>query len=620
MGTTTSRVWSQKLSTGAFVRGSTLAFHPTNNRTYYACHGGIVYKSQNRGDTWSVIATIPGGVSRTNAFLVSPNDSLLMLAAVASPNRIVRSVDGGLNWTTTRTGLYGEYGVPLEMDASHPNEILFAPEDGKLYKSTDFGATWAILSTPGFRSPCDIQIVPDSNAVIWVGDGVTNDNFGKMFVSTDGGLNFAMAYQTSGSEIPMIACSRLDNNVGFATSWGSGGVRKTADFGGNWPLIAPTTQTWGVDIARDDPNVVMYAVYSGATSYISFNQGTTFSSTGFQGANYSLFLADRGTILAEQSSGIYKMIVTHTTTPDTNRSILVIAPNGNETWAAGSQRTLAWSSSNVAVARLEYRKKPGDPWQFIAAAAASQDCLAWTVPNEATTQARIRVSDAHNGALVDSSDTPFTILKPELEVVPDTLQLGVAALNTTVQATITLLNGGTAPLTVSDILSDGAQFTLSRTALVVPAGGSDTVTVFFTPLVTGPDTALVTVVSDEASSPDTVVAIGEGGQTSAAGEAAARPAAFVLQANQPNPFRGTTRIHYALPSKERVSLEVFDLSGRLVASLVQAEQGPGEFSADFGPGVATAGGVRVGPLASGVYFYRLRAGRFSRTFRMMLVR
>jgi hypothetical protein len=101
---------------------------------------------------------------------------------------------------------------------------------------------------------------------------------------------------------------------------------------------------------------------------------------------------------------------------------------------------------------------------------------------------------------------------------------------------------------------------------------------------------------------------------------AAAPAAFALRANQPNPFKGTTRIRYALPSRQRVTLDVFDLSGRRVAALVDAEQGPGEFAVDFGPGVATAAGDRVGSLSSGVYFYRLKAGSFTRTLRMLLVR
>ena len=88
---------------------------------------------------------------------------------------------------------------------------------------------------------------------------------------------------------------------------------------------------------------------------------------------------------------------------------------------------------------------------------------------------------------------------------------------------------------------------------------------------------------------------------------------FALWQNRPNPFDERTVIRYALPVHARVSLEVFNVKGERVATLVDAEQGPGEYSVGFGPG---AGGHR-GALPAGIYFSRFRAGAYSATLRMV---
>ena len=73
------------------------------------------------------------------------------------------------------------------------------------------------------------------------------------------------------------------------------------------------------------------------------------------------------------------------------------------------------------------------------------------------------------------------------------------------------------------------------------------------------------------------------------------PLAFSLDQNYPNPFNPSTVIQYVIPRSAFVTLEVFDLLGRSVRTLVNGEQGFGPHSVRF-----DASG-----LASGVYFYRL---------------
>lgn len=92
-------------------------------------------------------------------------------------------------------------------------------------------------------------------------------------------------------------------------------------------------------------------------------------------------------------------------------------------------------------------------------------------------------------------------------------------------------------------------------------------------------------------------------------------AARVL-ANWPNPFNPSTTISFELPGQEKVSLRVFDLSGCLVRKLIDGEVRGGGHHEVTWHGVDDRGG-RCG---SGTYFYRLEAGAFAETRRMVLLK
>jgi hypothetical protein len=85
---------------------------------------------------------------------------------------------------------------------------------------------------------------------------------------------------------------------------------------------------------------------------------------------------------------------------------------------------------------------------------------------------------------------------------------------------------------------------------------------------------------------------------------------YQLQQNYPNPFNPTTRISFSLPSKEFVTLKVYDITGREVATLLSDIKEAGNYSLDFD----------AARLPTGMYFYRIDAGSFSQIRKMMLVK
>lgn len=88
-----------------------------------------------------------------------------------------------------------------------------------------------------------------------------------------------------------------------------------------------------------------------------------------------------------------------------------------------------------------------------------------------------------------------------------------------------------------------------------------------------------------------------------------------LNQNVPNPFNPTTTITYEVPGLQHVSLRVYNVAGRLVRNLVDEVKSEGRYAVDWN-GKDAHGHA----LSSGVYFYRLEAGSFVQTKRMVLLK
>jgi hypothetical protein len=96
------------------------------------------------------------------------------------------------------------------------------------------------------------------------------------------------------------------------------------------------------------------------------------------------------------------------------------------------------------------------------------------------------------------------------------------------------------------------------------------------------------------------------------------PDKFVLEQNYPNPFNPSTLIRYQLPVDGYVTLKVYNTLGQEVATLVNEFQTAGNHSIIFDS--PKANNSPFGILSSGVYFYRLQAGRFVDVKKMVYVR
>ncbi len=85
---------------------------------------------------------------------------------------------------------------------------------------------------------------------------------------------------------------------------------------------------------------------------------------------------------------------------------------------------------------------------------------------------------------------------------------------------------------------------------------------------------------------------------------------YKLNQNYPNPFNPVTSIKYSIKENTNVYLSVYDILGREIRSLVNENKNPGEYEVKF-----DAGGI-----TSGIYFYRLKAGDFIQTKKMLILK
>lgn len=88
------------------------------------------------------------------------------------------------------------------------------------------------------------------------------------------------------------------------------------------------------------------------------------------------------------------------------------------------------------------------------------------------------------------------------------------------------------------------------------------------------------------------------------------PIDYSLSQNFPNPFNPETSIRYSIPEQSHVTIKVFDILGREVTTLVDGEKNVGNYEVKF----------NSKKISSGIYFYRIQAGDFLSTKKMIVLK
>ncbi|MBK9097731.1 MAG: choice-of-anchor D domain-containing protein [bacterium] len=189
---------------------------------------------------------------------------------------------------------------------------------------------------------------------------------------------------------------------------------------------------------------------------------------------------------------------------------------------------------------------------------------------------------------------------------------GTITYDKTANANNGTLNGGVQWTDVAPLLQPGWFLMSTDSGVCLPHTSMDIELLFnATELDTGDYYAAVIVKSNDPFTPSVIVPIHMKVSTSVGvGDGLNTPMVFNLDQNYPNPFNPNTTIKYSIPELSKVKLTLFNLLGEEITTLVNEEKVAGNYSIEFS----------AASLPSGVYFYRIQAGSFVDTKKMILIK
>jgi len=188
------------------------------------------------------------------------------------------------------------------------------------------------------------------------------------------------------------------------------------------PMSASFTSELSDGVALSVDGVTWYRLVSltGAASTGTY-QSNTFDLSQFA-ADHGLTLGGNTRILFQQygnsTAGFNGFAFDDlSVTSSGGAALTVAAPNGGESWTAGSAQSITWTSFNLSGnVKLELSTNAGSTWTTLNASTANDGSESFTVPNTVTTQGRVRVSSATNAAINDTSDGNFSIVAPPMSI------------------------------------------------------------------------------------------------------------------------------------------------------------------------------------------------------------
>lgn len=299
-------------------------------------------------------------------------------------------------------------------------------------------------------------------------------------------------------------------------------------------------------------------------------------------------------------------------------TVAITAPNGGETWAAGSSHAITWTASDnvgVTAIALDYSTDNGATWTPIASGLANAGTYSWTLPQAAAAQARVRATarDAASNSANDASDAAFTLADQTAPSVTVTAPNGgeIWGVGETHDVTWTASdNIGVTTIDLAVSTDDGTTWTPIATGLANT--GSWSWAISAAPTAEG----VVRAVAHDAagnSSLDLGNAAFTVQPTAGVTNGAIHFATPTLVSNRPNPFAVATHIGFGLPRAAHVSVRVYGVDGRLVRTLADES-----FAAGYTE-LAWDGRTNAGErAASGVYFCRFEADGAKHARRVVL--
>ena len=253
-------------STWTNTSSSTITYGPfsmwfTDANTGYAGGVDAIYKTTDGGTTWTSVSIPHTGASFAVFSMYFFNSNVGYACGFDYVNNIVymlHTSNAGASWSAVAGGTGASIGSSNIhcLDASTCYVVGWNGGNG-LYKTTDAGSTWTLVSTTTFGDLRSIYFVNPTTAIAAVGGG-------GIIRSTDGGVNWTQVTNVSPPNYNINSVRFLDANTAVAV--GDGVILVSGDAGVNWtPMSTPTLTGQEMNSVHFPTSTVGYAVGSSGT-------------------------------------------------------------------------------------------------------------------------------------------------------------------------------------------------------------------------------------------------------------------------------------------------------------------------------------------------------------------
>lgn len=648
----TESVWHPITSMTKDLRS---AFVDDKNRwLYVGTTAEGIYKSSNFGTTWQIDTTGSGTL-----FVFQFEDDRAGNIYARSNNSLYRSTGGTQPWTRVDAGLRSKSATgSIAINGVTADSILAVATNFGVFRSTDFGATWTEAN----------ESIQAENVY-----GYLKLPSGRLIATTDlgaftrnaGTTGWTKTFPTNGYQ--RFSFLQRDRNGALYTA-NSVNIYKSVDGGTTWTQDNPGWQGSGPNgltvpvqpggLYVDENGSQHYwpgplAVYTTFLKFIYVKSGGNWvvdesGITTSVGDQYYGYASDQqGNLFLFRTSAsnaqVYRRpIGGGTWSPDTaglrGKALISMVRDRNGTMIGGAfgggifrRVNGVWTSIPVpaAVATSHVQQLSVDSTGALFASFTDFDPaysfdtrgVYFTKDNGATwTFAGLKdigvrqlvsygdstfaLTDGYGVALLRS--IAFAFLQPSSRgLFFDNVVVGQSK-----NLSLTITNTGTDSLRITNITSTNGVFVPQQTTATIGPQQSLAITIRFTPSSIATFTGALPITSNSSSSPDTIRLAGIGASATAVEKLEGIPAEFSLSQNFPNPFNPTTTIRYGIPEKSTVKLEIFNVLGQRIATLVNEQQQPAFYTVTWD----------ASSLSTGIYFYRLQAGGFVQTKKLLLMK
>jgi hypothetical protein len=232
---------------------------------------GVVLRTVNGGANWT---TQLSGVGRVPRVALCPSDPDLLYAAVLIGG-VARSLDGGVSWSIV--GLAGEWVTDVALAPSDCDTVYAATESGGVYRSTSAGTAFAGPFTQGF----DVQKLGDAHQSVdpLDADRVLAANHSGVFLSEDGAAAWTRVPEINAGIVRSLGVSPAAPELVWLSTWGQGAWTR-AGSAAEWQHVPASAlpRDWSLTSAPDPLDADRVVVGAWADLWASHDAGASFAS------------------------------------------------------------------------------------------------------------------------------------------------------------------------------------------------------------------------------------------------------------------------------------------------------------------------------------------------------